>query len=707
MVPPRAERRAQGGAPSGAPCSARATSTGPSCQSCTGQRGLRTAAPATMRDTQPERHLQRPSSRFIPARNCPETACLTAGNRFCNHPRNPPLSPTSASLPPRPSQLRRHRTLPALERVRELLLNDPNFKPQRVKPLSSGAFKLCTFICALNEADAALTDLRDQLRPPARWVDADGQLRAHEAKLAIIGPLQVTAPRAPSARCAPGLEHPPRWHSRSCGSKASSRPNTPPHPKKPSVSRGEGGGVSGRGLLSNVKNGRRSPPPPPKGSIRMAVHRRRRRRGGGRQSDHHGKRRNVPVEKSRAIFGAQTFGSQTLPPPPPAFLCPPPPGLTNDSSEGKIKFCKRKDTFGPQTLCSQTPPPSSPSPSKTRLSGHTSAQKVGFSTQGVEPPALGPPRTTSLVLRSTGRPSRTHAFPPQEKCTELEGEIAVLQCDADISGTRAHFFGARVKPLQDDRGAWRAALPELRARLACLAGDSLLAAAFVTYAGPLGPKARQQLLDAWVPLLEAQTLTPSRPFSLLDALGARARVCGWGAAEPHGRARAAQESAAVAAHSAAHGRWCLLLDPHGAGAAWVAHAHGAGLRVLRPGAKRFVNALMQAVQDVAPVLVEGVVGPEPLLVPLLKARVELAGEAPEGGGGNCRVELDAQYTVTVPAGFRMCVTTREAQCPAAWDMPHCLNVVNFVMPEEDLQELLLSVGAVHTAPLPPPLQGTF
>ena len=129
----------------------------------------------------------------------------------------------------------------------------------------------------------------------------------------------------------------------------------------------------------------------------------------------------------------------------------------------------------------------------------------------------------------------------------------------------------------------------------------LLAAAFVSYAGPFNAAFRQRLVEeAWLPDIAARPAIPlsagARPLDLLTDDATKAR---W-AQEGLPTDPLSVENGAIMCAAA---RWALMIDPQLQGVRWVkAREAAAGLVVLQQGQPKYVERVLACIEQVGLVL---------------------------------------------------------------------------------------------------------
>jgi dynein heavy chain len=175
-----------------------------------------------------------------------------------------------------------------------------------------------------------------------------------------------------------------------------------------------------------------------------------------------------------------------------------------------------------------------------------------------------------------------------------------------------------VAGLGDEGERWARKIEKYKVEATSVVGDVLLAAAFVSYAGPFTRSFRERLVaDTWKPFLENGKVKVAK--EPLDVICHDALIAAWnnqGLPNDH-------VSIKNAAITCSCQRWPLFIDPQFQGLKWIRENQAdANLKVLRFGQDNFVNSLVIAVENGDAVLIENVGETfDPIIDPLLSRNV--------------------------------------------------------------------------------------
>lgn len=246
-----------------------------------------------------------------------------------------------------------------------------------------------------------------------------------------------------------------------------------------------------------------------------------------------------------------------------------------------------------------------------------------------------------------------------------------------------------IDDLSDEKVRWEAALRALGPRYDGLLGDMLLAAAFVTYLGPLTTDARQQAIEQWQQLCVSRELpmVSTSSFSLADLLTDPVKLRSWSLQGLPADDFAVDNGVVVSVT----GRWPFLIDPQSTAQKWVTtmetkgeHARegASGLVVVRLAQPDLIDKLQFAVHIGQAVLVESMgESIDPILAPLVSKRYFKK-------GGIEHVQL-GEKAVEVHKHFRLFLQTKLPNPRLSAELQACLTMLIFMITPTSLEEQLL------------------
>ncbi|OHS95209.1 Dynein heavy chain family protein [Tritrichomonas foetus] len=244
-----------------------------------------------------------------------------------------------------------------------------------------------------------------------------------------------------------------------------------------------------------------------------------------------------------------------------------------------------------------------------------------------------------------------------------------------------------VAGLGDEGIRWAHKIEEYKEEVTTVVGDVLLAAAFVSYAGPFTRPFRERLVeDIWKPFLDNGNVKYKK--DPLDVICNEALIATWnnqGLPNDH----VSIENAAITSSCQ---RWPLFIDPQFQGIKWIRNNQEANnLRVLRFGQDNFVNTLVMAVENGESVLIENVGEQfDPIIDPLLGRNVVRRGRRNIIQIGDREVEFNEK--------FKLYLQTKLANPNFKPEYQAQTTVINFTVTLDGLEEQLLGYVVKHEKP---------
>ena len=263
----------------------------------------------------------------------------------------------------------------------------------------------------------------------------------------------------------------------------------------------------------------------------------------------------------------------------------------------------------------------------------------------------------------------------------LEGEAAATQARMDAAE-------ALLAALGGEEARWTGQAAEFETATARLAGDCLVAAGFLSYAGPFALDFRARLMEEVLAsgcMAGGIPLTPGAPPTSL--LVDDAEVGEWTVEGLPTDALPVQNGVLVTRAA----RCPLLIDPQGQGQAWLANhvASGGGgrqkssLRTIQPGDKKFRSVLEDCLSSGTPLLIDWRGGDlDPALDPVLERRYI------KRGPGRVAVLL-GDREVDVSPGFALYLATPDPAPPLTPELCARVTAVDFTVTELGLEDQLL------------------
>ncbi|KAI9221923.1 dynein heavy chain and region D6 of dynein motor-domain-containing protein [Blastocladiella britannica] len=171
-----------------------------------------------------------------------------------------------------------------------------------------------------------------------------------------------------------------------------------------------------------------------------------------------------------------------------------------------------------------------------------------------------------------------------------------LRCEEEARATQETIVLANrlVGGLASEKVRWSESVAKFREQQKTLAGDVLLASAFISYVGCFSKRYRTELIDEkWMPYLKdpATGVPMSNNLDPLDILTNSAEIARWNN-EGLPTDRVSLENATMVTNCK---RWPLIIDPQLQGIKWIKNREGPNLKVVRLGQRGYLDLIEKAV----------------------------------------------------------------------------------------------------------------
>nr|CCA21283.1 inner dynein arm heavy chain 1beta putative [Albugo laibachii Nc14]CCA21656.1 dynein heavy chain 2 putative [Albugo laibachii Nc14] len=259
-------------------------------------------------------------------------------------------------------------------------------------------------------------------------------------------------------------------------------------------------------------------------------------------------------------------------------------------------------------------------------------------------------------------------------------EKNALREEADLLELKLSRAEQLVKGLAGEHERWKLSIAEKNENLINVLGDALVAAAFISYAGPFDSYFRSSLLDTWINRVTQQTLPISPRFSFTDFLADPVDVRAW---DSYGLPTdsLSTENGVITTRSK---RWPLMIDPQGQANKWIRAMEGPTLKVVDPGMKDCLRNLENGIRFGHPVLMQDVFEDlDPSLEPVLSKSIIRIGQREIIRIGDMELDYNRQ--------FRLYLTTRMQNPHYRPEISTKTTIINFVVKEQGLEAQLLGI----------------
>ena len=161
-----------------------------------------------------------------------------------------------------------------------------------------------------------------------------------------------------------------------------------------------------------------------------------------------------------------------------------------------------------------------------------------------------------------------------------------------------------IRALASEGERWAQSLSQMKKDYSALTGDMLLAAAFVSYAGPFMSKYRTKLISQWVAWLQEKKAPMTEGLTdPLKALVNDATISRWMTEGLPADPTSIQNGTIVTNSE----RWPLMIDPQLQGIQWIKERESKnGLQVVRLGTPKLLPTIETALEAGTSVLIENI-----------------------------------------------------------------------------------------------------
>lgn len=216
----------------------------------------------------------------------------------------------------------------------------------------------------------------------------------------------------------------------------------------------------------------------------------------------------------------------------------------------------------------------------------------------------------------------------QDALAVVSAKIAALQLSYDTSVNKKNQLREEsemlelkldradklVKGLAGEYTRWQASIGEYNAALNKVTGDALMAAAFLSYAGPFETSYRTTLMSIWTKAVKSQKLPCTDNFSFVTFLSKATDVRDWNI-QGLPKDDFSTENGVISTRGS---RWPLMIDPQGQANRWIRNMEGSKLRIIDLKMNGYLREVENAVQYGFPVLLQDILEEiDPAMEPVL------------------------------------------------------------------------------------------
>jgi dynein heavy chain len=238
-----------------------------------------------------------------------------------------------------------------------------------------------------------------------------------------------------------------------------------------------------------------------------------------------------------------------------------------------------------------------------------------------------------------------------------------------------------VSGLMGERERWKISIKQYEESIRCLVGDCLVAAAFLTYAGPFPSNYRTELVAAWLGRARELNIPHTAAFAFETFLSVPTQTREWNLQGLPTDGFSVQNGVLVTRGR----RWPLMVDPQEQAKRWVRNMEAKrGLEEITLKMPSFLRTMENAIKFGKPVLLADVAEElDPALEPVLAKNVQKK-------GGQMIIKL-GDKEIEFNADFRLYITSKLPNPHYAPEITTKTTIVNFNVKQQGLEQQLLGI----------------
>ena len=258
-------------------------------------------------------------------------------------------------------------------------------------------------------------------------------------------------------------------------------------------------------------------------------------------------------------------------------------------------------------------------------------------------------------------------------------DVETLKAEMEVVTVKVDRAESLLKSLSNESERWSKSSQGFQAILRSLIGDSLLMAAFLTFAGFFDFKTRKALLSKWKNTLESLGIEFREDLVMLESLSKASERLSWQSQGLPGD-QLSLENGTILAHSV---RFPFVIDPSGQAIDFLMKKHS-DEKIQKTSFldKAFMKTLAGAVRFGTALLVENVEAIDPVLNPVLNREIQRT-------GGRSLIRIGTEDVDYSPKFF-IILTTKNPAVVLTPDLCSRVTLVNFTVTPASLQSQSLS-----------------
>lgn len=258
-------------------------------------------------------------------------------------------------------------------------------------------------------------------------------------------------------------------------------------------------------------------------------------------------------------------------------------------------------------------------------------------------------------------------------------ETEIIRSEMDSVAKKCQRAEALLTSLEQENTRWKQASESFDNQMSTLIGDSLLAAAFLSYAGNFDHRLRKQLLADWSDILEALGIPFRNDLDITTYLSSPAEQMKWRSFGLPSDELAIQNAILLEKYN----RYPLIIDPAGQAMSFLLSKFSSQKIISTSFLDNsFMKTLASAIRFGTPLLVQDVEVVDPILNPILNREVQRT-------GGRTLIRLGNEDIDFSPK-FMIILITRNPLAQFPPDLSSRVTIVNFTITPASLESQTLS-----------------
>jgi len=273
-----------------------------------------------------------------------------------------------------------------------------------------------------------------------------------------------------------------------------------------------------------------------------------------------------------------------------------------------------------------------------------------------------------------------------EEATKEKNELVA---NAELTEKKLVMAERLIGGLASEKVRWASSIKSMKENARLLIGDTVCAAAFVSYIGAFSAPFRMKLTDdIWIPDMQTREIPCTEGGKPLDLLADASQRAVWNNENLPADNLSIENAAIITACA----RWPLMIDPQLQGVTWIKTREQANdMKVITLGGK-FLDTVERAISMGNPLIIENIAEAiDAVLEPVLSRAVVKR-------GGMVFIKLGDKDDVEYDSNFKLYLQTKMPNPHYQPEIAAQTTLINFTVTQSGLEDQLLAVVVQHERP---------